>query len=146
MGMDAFKLFLIDTPGEKLFLLWIEIEKLKTCESVEKRKRFGYSSSRSSSYVPMILLSVASYQFLDYITIFFYLVATLLYSLALISSLYMSNLPISIFALNIHICIVVHSCFVLFLFQYHVLLVIMNASIVLGQDYRTIAATELCII
>ena len=89
MGMDAFKLFLIDTPGEKLFLLWIEIEKLKTCESVEKRKRFGYSSSRSSSYVPVILLFPASYHIPDYITIFFYLVATLLYYLTLISSLYM---------------------------------------------------------
>jgi len=38
IGMDAFKLFLIDTPGEKLFLLWIEIEKLKSCESSEERQ------------------------------------------------------------------------------------------------------------
>ena len=57
MGMDAFKLFLIDTPGEKLFLLWIEIEKLKSCESIEKRKRSEFSSRLC--YVPMNLLSLA---------------------------------------------------------------------------------------
>ena len=37
--MDAFKMFLVDTPGEKLFLLWVEIERLKTCDNMQERTR-----------------------------------------------------------------------------------------------------------
>ena len=39
IGMDAFKMFIIGTPGEKLFLLWIEIEKLKAREGNEEKLR-----------------------------------------------------------------------------------------------------------